>query len=38
MHSIMPVISINHFVFRLLTNFNLNKYYACIIFAKFDKT
>ncbi len=37
MHSIMLIIQFNRFTIRLLTNFNVNKYYACIIFTKFDK-
>lgn len=35
MHSIMLVIQFNLFIINLLTKFNFNKYYACIIFTKF---
>ncbi len=35
MHSIMLFILINHLIVNVLTNFNVNKYYACIIFSIF---
>lgn len=35
MHNIMLIILIKTFIFNLLTNFNVNKYYACIIFTIF---
>lgn len=36
MHSIMLIIQFNHLTVRLLTKFNVNKYYACIIFTTFE--
>lgn len=38
MHSIMLIIHFNVLLINLLDKFNIEIYYACIIFTTFDKT